>query len=54
MNLKLLVSSLLAAGVLTMSQAVTGNDDGDRDEHNGHHHHRPRAAELSDCCTPGD
>src|SRR5213079_110264 len=47
MNLKLLVSSLLAAGVLTMSQAVTGNDDGDRD-------HRPRAAELSDCCTPGD
>ncbi|TMH84973.1 MAG: hypothetical protein E6H45_10210, partial [Betaproteobacteria bacterium] len=47
MKLKLLVSSLFAAGVLTVSHAVMGNDDGDRD-------HRPRAAELSDCCTPGD
>ena len=26
----------------------------DSDDHSDDHHRRPRAADLADCCTPGD
>jgi len=57
MKLKLL-ASLLAAAVTLSLPIVFADDldrDGDRHEQGDRHrHHRPRAADLAACCTPGD
>ncbi|HSW26909.1 MAG TPA: hypothetical protein VLJ62_29405, partial [Burkholderiaceae bacterium] len=49
MNRKLLPALLLSAGVLS-PLAVQANDRG----HGHHGRDRDRAADLADCCTPGD
>jgi len=49
----LMVSALIAAGLLAMPPAARAHDDDD-DDGGRHDGKRPRAAELADCCTPGD
>jgi hypothetical protein len=40
--------------VLSLScTLLIAHEDSDRD-HRDDHHYRPRAADLADCCTPGD
>jgi PQQ-dependent dehydrogenase (methanol/ethanol family) len=51
MKLKLALSLASAALSLTPLLAHSGDDSEDR---RGHHNHRPRAADLKDCCTAGD
>jgi glucose dehydrogenase len=49
----LMVSALIAAGLLAMPPAARAHDDDD-DDGGRHHGKRPSAAALKDCCTPGD
>jgi alcohol dehydrogenase (cytochrome c) len=49
---KLLPALLLSVGVF-VPNALQANDH-DRDHDRGHKHGRTRAADLADCCTPGD
>jgi len=53
MKLKLLVSALFAAGMVSGSQVATADDD-DRDDNGRRHGKRAAAAALDDCCTAGD
>ena len=48
----LMLSALVAAGLLATAPLARANDDDD----SGHHHGKkgPRAAALAECCTPGD
>ncbi|HWM44330.1 MAG TPA: PQQ-binding-like beta-propeller repeat protein [Burkholderiales bacterium] len=50
----LMVSALIAAGLLAMSPAGLTHDDDDDDDGGGHHGKGPSAAALKECCTPGD
>ena len=53
MKLKLLVSALFAAGMVSGSQVAMADDD-DRDDDGRRHGKRAAAAALDDCCTAGD
>ncbi|HEX6692788.1 MAG TPA: hypothetical protein VF110_16740, partial [Burkholderiales bacterium] len=49
----LMLSAVIAAGLIALPPAVLAHDnDDDRDR--GHHGKHDRAADLNDCCTPGD
>ena len=52
MKQKLLCTLLLSAGTLAPLALQAHDHDGDQDR--GHRHGRTRAADLADCCTPGD
>ncbi len=52
-KLKLALSIAAAALWLTPLAAAAG-DDNDRNGDRHHGQHRPGAAALKDCCTPGD
>ena len=52
MKRKLLCTLLLSAGALAPLALQAHDHDGDQDR--GHRHGRTRAADLADCCTPGD
>ena len=52
MKRKLLCTLLLSAGTLAPLALQAHDHDGDQDR--GHRHGRTRAADLADCCTPGD
>jgi PQQ-dependent dehydrogenase (methanol/ethanol family) len=40
--------------ILACAGGGAASHDGDRNERGDHNHHRERAADLEDCCTPGD
>ena len=50
----LMVSALVAAGLLAMPPAARAHDDDDDGGRGRHHGKNPPAAALKDCCTPGD
>ena len=50
----LMVSALIAAGLLAMPPAARAHDDDDDDDGGGRHGKGPSAAALKECCTPGD
>ena len=47
------VRALLFAVLSVSCMTLVAHDDSDRD-HSNDRHRRPRAADLADCCTPGD
>ena len=52
MNTKF-VRALLFAMLSVSCTTLLAHDDSDRD-HGNDRHRRPHAADLADCCTPGD